>query len=448
MTKPLKLLIGAAAAFLLVALVPMVVEGPGLSDAALNFDEAMESGTLMAFGVVFLGGVLTSFTPCVYPIIPITVSVFGASSAGSRLKGAALSSVYVLGMAVMYAGLGLAAALTGKVFGSIMTNVWVIGGISLVFVVFAASMLGAFELVLPSSLQTRLAQVGGKGWFGAFAMGLVAGVIAAPCTGPVLGGVLTYVATTQDAVLGTALLFTFAIGMGGLFFVIGTFSVSLPKSGPWMDSVESAFAVAMLAVALFFLKDVVPPLKAVLSAGSWVGWVTGALAAAGVLVGGIHLTFRQRPTLKALKAVGLVLLVGSVSYRAASLTVVGEPPDDGSGLSLHWESDEREALEKARAAGKPLMIDFTADWCAACKELQKYTFPEARVAAELQRFVTAKIDLTDDESDEYARLYEKYRFPGLPYVVFVGSDGKRQDELTVTGFRKAEDFLEILERVK
>src|SRR5262249_44936269 len=155
---------------------------------------------------------------------------------------------------------GVVAAATGSVFGRVMANPWVIGGVAIVFLIFAASMFGAFEMALPASWQARLSQVGGKGFAGALAMGLVAGIMAAPCTGPVLGAVLTYVATTQKLALGGTLLFVYALGMGLPFFVLGTFAVSLPKSGPWMEAVKSVFGIALILLALYFLKDVLPPL--------------------------------------------------------------------------------------------------------------------------------------------------------------------------------------------
>ncbi len=322
MRKTALVILGAVLVFLGIVYVPHLVGGTGPTGAGLDFQAAIAKSLPLALGVVFVGGILTSLTPCVYPLIPITVSIFGARQGVSRLKGAALSSVYVLGMAVMYTGLGIGAALTGKAFGHVMANPWVIGTVAGVFILFGISMLGAFELNVPTGLQTRLSQVGGEGWGGAFAMGLVSGVVAAPCTGPILGGVLTYVATTQNVVLGGALLFTFSIGMGLLFFVIGTFAVSLPKSGNWMDAVKSVLAVVMFVVALYFLKDVIPPLKEVLVAAPWVAWVTAALAAAGILIGAIHFTYHDPMGKRVLKTAGLVLLTGALFYRVGGLTVV------------------------------------------------------------------------------------------------------------------------------
>lgn len=436
MKKAAFVIAGAVATFLAVVYVPRLF-GTGFSFHGLDFASAMAKSTWLALAVVFVGGIGTSLTPCVYPLIPITVAIFGAGKSRGRLKGAALSGVYVLGMAVMYTSLGIAAALAGKAFGGVMANPWVMSFVALVFTVFAISMLGAFDLALPTGLQTRLSQVGGEGWAGAFLMGLVSGIVAAPCTGPVLGGVLLWVATTRNVLLGAGLLFTFSIGMGVLFFVLGTFAVSLPKSGPWMDSVKSVFAVVMLVAALYFLQGPFPPLRAVLSAAPWVPWVTGGLAALGVLLGGIHLTFHGGWGVRLLKGAGVVLLVGAVAYRVGGLGVV----------HLEWLHSEPKAIALATKEHKPLMLDFTATWCGDCKALAKVTYKDPNVKRELSRFVTAEIDVSDDESPEYQRLKTKYRFVGLPNVVFVDSSGKRMPKLTVTGFMKPKPFLERLKQV-
>src|SRR5512139_3785290 len=249
----------AAVAFAGVAWLPDLVSlGTTGASSDLRLGALLAQGSVLAFAVAFVGGIATSLTPCVYPLIPITVSIFGARKAGSRREAMTLSGLYVLGIAVMYSALGVGAALTGKAFGSVMQNPWVIGFVALVLAAMAASMFGAFELRLPSSWQARLNTVGGAGRAGAFAMGLVSGIVAAPCTGPVLAAALTFVATKGSIAFGFAIMFTYALGLGLLFFLIGTFSLSLPKSGPWMDGVKSVFGVALLAAALLFLRNALP----------------------------------------------------------------------------------------------------------------------------------------------------------------------------------------------
>src|SRR6266536_2508957 len=251
----------AALTFAGAAWLPELLGSTGAAGASsdLGLARLLAQGSVLAFAIAFAGGVLTSLTPCVYPLIPITVSVFGARQSGSRAHAMALSGLYVLGIAATYSALGASAALTGKAFGTVMQNPWVLGGVAALFLAMAASMFGAFELQLPSSLQARLSAVGGAGYAGALAMGLVAGLIAAPCTGPVLAAALAFVATKGSVVYGVAIMFAYALGIGLLFFVLGAFSISLPKSGPWMDTVKSVFGIALLAMALVYLRDLFPP---------------------------------------------------------------------------------------------------------------------------------------------------------------------------------------------
>lgn len=220
-----------------------------------------ERGWFWALLLVFLGGIATSLTPCVYPLIPVTVGVFGATKTESRLHALLLSLTYVGGMVVTYTVLGVAAAMTGGLFGAALQSIWVIGGIALLFVALSFSMLGLFELRLPARLQNRLSNAGRAGWTGALIMGLVAGLIAAPCVGPVLAGVLLFVAENREPLVGAVLLSTFALGMGVLFIVIGTFSglvQRMPTSGTWMEVVKAVFAIIFITLAIFYLAPHVP----------------------------------------------------------------------------------------------------------------------------------------------------------------------------------------------
>ena len=239
-----------------------VESGAADGDTRDEFRKVIEdSGLLAALLLVFLAGVLASLTPCVYPLIPITVGIFGAKQAETRGKAFALSLVYVVGIAVTYSILGVAAAMLGTVFGGAMQSPWVLGAISALFIALGLSSLGVFEFRLPGNLQTKLSQAGGTGWFGAFAMGLVAGIIAAPCVGPIVAGILLYVAQQQDPFLGWLLLMTFAFGMGQLFLALGTFSSllnKLPNAGSWMEGVKVVFGVVFLAMAIYYLQFIFP----------------------------------------------------------------------------------------------------------------------------------------------------------------------------------------------
>jgi thiol:disulfide interchange protein DsbD len=381
----------------------------------------LANGYFPAFLAVFVGGFLTSLTPCVYPLIPITMSIFGARGQDvGRGRAMLLASSYVGGIGVMYAGLGIFSALAGKAFGTFMANPFVMVPIAILFIIMAASMFGAFEISLPGNLQTRLSSVGGKGFAGAFAMGLVGGIIAAPCTGPVLASVLAFVATTRSVLLGGSLLLTFALGMGVLFFAIAAFAVSLPKSGAWMETVKSVFGVVMLLAALYFLRNVIPALMRYGRPTPLFLALNVAAIGLGLAIGGIHLSFHDQAALKLRKAVGVVALVGGgFGVLAWVLT-----PKVAVGSELVWTQGERAGVAEAKAAGKPAMIDFFADWCIPCKEMEVKTFSNPEVARELARFQLVKMDCSSDEDPVVKETQTRYQADTLPTLVLLDSAGK------------------------
>ncbi len=410
----------------------------------LGLGTLLAQGSVLAYVVAFGGGVLTSLTPCVYPLIPITVSIFGAREASSRRHAMALSGLYVLGIALMYSALGVGAALTGKAFGSVMQNPLVIGAVALVFATMAASMFGAFELQLPASLQARLQGVGGAGYLGALAMGLVSGVIAAPCTGPVLAAALAFVATKGSVAFGMGIMFAYAMGLGLLFFLIGAFSVSLPKSGPWMDTVKSVFGVALLAAAGVFLKDSIPALQPVFLASRTAALAAAGLAGAGVLLGAFSGSFHGSSLVQKLaKGAGVALVVGGIVYASGAASARSRASGDHLAWAFH--QDEVAAIAQARAQGKPVIIDFWADWCTACKELDKTAWADARVQAAAGRFVTLKMDGSQD-TDAFQKIFDKYGVVGMPTVVFIDSSGREVPQ-RITGAIAAEEMLKYLESV-
>jgi thioredoxin:protein disulfide reductase len=451
------LLVWALAAGLAVWLLPLVL--PTGPTSSLDASRYLGAGRFFAGAlVVFLGGLLTALTPCVYPLIPITVSVFGARGATSRARAVLLTSAYVVGMGLVFSALGVAAARTGAAFGAVLGKPVVVLGLAAVLLLLAASMFGAFELALPSGLVQRLSTVGGAGVAGALLMGSVAGFLAAPCTGPVLTGLLAFVAKSQDTVLGAGLLFIYAMGIGVPFFLIGAFAVQLPRGGVWMEWVKSLLGVMLVALAATYVKDAFPSLReAVHAAADAVGRVPGAalaaaLAATGVLLGAIHRSFGTGPSQALLKGGGVVLLCVAVLLRAGTLDA---PSTKDSVLrwELTWDgapaqpSPVDRALAAARASGKPVMIDFFAEWCAACKELDRATYVAPQVVAESQRFVRIKVDGTNGQ-DSLDALYQRFKIEGLPTVAFVSSRGEILEHPRVLGFLGPEEFLEEMRRVQ
>ena len=403
-----------------------------------KFSQALSKGYFWAFLFVFVGGILTSFTPCVYPLIPITVSVFGASESVGRLRSFLLSVTYVMGIALTYSILGVAVASTGAVFGQIMADPRVMVPVCGILIALGLSMLGVFELRVPYAVQNRLNTVGGAGFAGAFAMGTVAGIIAAPCTGPALGAVLSYVATTESVFLGFWLLLTYALGMGLLFIVIGTFSsaiAALPRSGGWMYILENIFGVAIITVALYFLKEVIPPLRTLLQSSAGFFAIAGVFVLVGVALGKFAQRFKDLSRLVQFrKAVGVLLAVVGLYMFVGGLTTAES--------DLVWIADEAQGLEAGRREGKPVMFDFYATWCAACNELE-HTYSDPAVKSKLSKFVNVKLDFTRN-SAEVERLKQKYGIVGLPVVIFFDSEGNQLTDKRLEKFVEPEEFLTLL----
>jgi thioredoxin:protein disulfide reductase len=424
----------AALAFAGVAYLPDLARaGTAGATTDLGLAGLLGSGSLLAYAVAFGGGVLTSLTPCVYPLIPITVSIFGARKAGGRGEAMALSGLYVLGIAVMYSALGLFASLSGAAFGSVMQSPLAIGLVALVLAAMAASMLGLFELSLPSSWQLRLNRVGGAGRTGAFAMGLVSGIVAAPCTGPVLAAALAFVAAQGSVALGVSIMFAYALGLGLLFFLIGAFSLSLPKSGPWMEAIKSVFGVALLAAALLFLVGALPALRPLFSAARAAAFAAAGLAAAGVLVGALTGSFHGPPAQRAAKGLGLALLVIGIVYGAGAAGA----RERSRAASFAWLHAYDQAVARARTEGRPMIIDFWADWCTACKELDRNVWSDPQVRAEAARFVAVKLDGTDG-SDAFNALADRFAVVGLPTVVLLDARGREAPDRVLGAVGAAE----------
>jgi thiol:disulfide interchange protein DsbD len=404
------------------------------------FQRALTHGPVFALAASYVFGLATSLTPCVYPMIAITVSVFGAKEAKSRLQGVLLSLMFVLGIVSLFTPMGVASALTGKGFGSALGNPWVVGGIAIVFLSLSASLFGAFEIALPASLNNRLSSVGGTGYRGAYLLGLVCGLVAAPCVGPFLFGLLGWIATTRNAALGSAAMALYGLGLGTLFFVVGVFAVNLPKAGAWMMGIKWVGGVCLAYMALAYVRDALPreTLAHLVNPGTFYVVAGGVLLAVGLALAAVHVAAERRKSsiVRLSKPTKLASVVPAVaglfmvvtwwqSPAGAFITEANASPLDPSAAEpLKWEPSESTAQARAASEHRPLLVDFGASWCGACKELDEKTFPDARVRAEGGRFVAVHVDATDDDDPEVGRLKKKYRVTeGLPVVLLLASDG-------------------------
>jgi thiol:disulfide interchange protein DsbD len=409
----------------------------------------IEESLLWAFVVAFLFGIGTSFTPCVYPMIPATVAIFGAKEVKSRLQACALATTFVMGIALSYSVLGLTAAALGAVFGTALENPWVASVVAGVYVILGLALLDVFTFYLPSSWVTGASKVNRKGFLGAFLMGLVSSVVFAPCGGPILLGILAWVADTKSYFLGFWLTFVYAWGIGVLFFVIAVFSASiryLPRSGVWMVAVKDFFGLLLIGLALYWLYFVLP--------GIWF-WGLAVLYLLGVATF-IHVK-NQGTTgwTRAILSFGMLasVLVASIPLQKFAVLkgwlpapALNVPTSDGTvasmGSGLVWRTGTPITdLAKAREEGKPALVDFRTNVCPKCDELEHYTFSDPEVQKALSEFVTIQVNLSED-NEEISQIRKDHDVLAVPVIEFYDSKGNRLLDKRVADFIGPEEFLE------
>ena len=397
------------------------------------------SGLLWSLLLVFLAGMGASLTPCVYPMIPITMAIVGAKG-GGKARGFALSAVLVLGMAATYTTLGVLAARSGAAFGAFAQKPAFLVPVSILFAAFALSLFGAFEIALPAGLAMKLQGDGQrKGFGGAFVMGLVLGPLSAPCVGPVIGAVLVSIAQQGDVWLGGLQLFTFALGMGVLFLVVGTFSAGLPRSGDWLTRFKQAMGLVVLGFAAWNIRLLVP------------AWANAALWCAVLLIGAAVLgAFESAEGLPgqvrrgaAMLMLVLGLLLGVKAAEGAfdlDLLPRGGAPAEKAAKGAWLEQDYEGALARARAEGKLVLVDLYADWCAQCKELDEKTWPDPAVQAWIAAHaVPVRID-TDARRKDLAGPLQVRSYPTVILL-----DGQGRELRRILGFQKAGTMKDWLE---
>ena len=410
----------------------------------------IKDGSLSLVLATFFGlGLLLAFTPCVLPMVPILSGIIaGQGSNVTTARAFSLSLTYVLGMAVMNTLAGVAAAAAGQQIQAMFQQPWIIVLFALLFVALALSMFGLFTLQLPSALQTRLSDVSNQqraGTFGGVAvMGALSALIVTACVAPPLFAALAVIAQTGDVVRGGSALFAMSLGMGAPLLVIGTSAGRLlPKAGAWMETVKKFFGVLMLAVAAWMLERVVPERWALLL------WAVPALAGAWLLWHEIRprsiLGWMGRLAGVALGVYGLLLLAGVALGGRSLLAPIPQWQAEVRSLEfrkIKTVADLDREVAAAAAAGKPVMLDFYADWCVSCKEMERYTFTDAAVQQALANAVLLKADVTANDDDDQA-LLQRFGIFGPPTIAFWRTDGVEQKNYRVVGFMPAAEFAKV-----
>ncbi len=440
--------------------VPVQSEAPVLSEVDEIANTLKGSSMLVVVGVFFLLGLGLAFTPCIFPMIPILSGIIaGQGDKITTRKAFVLSLVYVLAMALTYTVAGVLAGLFGGNLQAYFQNPWILSTFALVFVLLALSMFGFYDLQLPSSLQSRLTEVSNKqkggSLIGVAIMGLLSALIVGPCVAPPLAGALIYIGQTGDALLGGLALFALSMGMGAPLIAIGTSAGKLlPRAGSWMDAVKAVFGVAMLGVAIIMLERIVPAEVAMLLWGV-------LLIVSGIYMGALrHLEIEASGWQKLWKGLGFVLLVyGSLMLigtaaggkdtlqplRGIAFSAGGGTASAHQGLvfqRIKSLDDLQREVASASANGETVMLDFYADWCVSCKEMEKYTFSDPQVISALAGTRLLQADVTDNDEVDQALLQKHFGLPGPPAIIFYGRDGQERKPYRVVGFKPAGEFAE------
>ncbi len=414
---------------------------PPVEAAAATPDSRSLQGWAMALTLlgIFAGGLALNLTPCVYPMIPITVSFFGGRADREKpgqIRLVAHGLCYLMGLAMTNSTLGVVAAFTGGLMGGMLQNPLVLAVVAGVLVLFATSLFGFWELRLPGAL-TQMAGKSYGGYFGSLFMGLTLGVVAAPCIGPFVLGLLTWVAGMGNPWFGFLIFFTLSLGLGLPLFVLALFSGQLqrlPRAGGWMNWVRNLMGWVLVGMAVYFIRPILPelfkiglPVAVALAAGLHLGWFDQNKAG-----------FKAFPWLKT--------LVGTACLVLAAFWVTSYAM---RGPGIVWHSYSEQVLQESMAREKPVIIDFYADWCTPCRELEEVTFHHPDVVRLAEEDVTMiKVDVTKGDNPLHQQLLAEYDIKGVPTIVFLDTEGKERMDLRLVDFLAPEQFLSHMAGLK
>ena len=422
-----------------------------------RFERLLASGSLWLIAAAFFGaGVLLTFTPCVLPMIPILSGIIvGEGRDATRTRAFTLSFAYVMGMSVTYTAIGIGAALSGSLLSAALQNAWVLSAFAAVFVLLSLSMFGFYELQLPAGFHAKITATSNRfkgGHLGAVVlMGIFSAAIVSPCVAAPLAGALLDLSQTRDVLLGGIALFAMSIGMGVPLILVGVFEGAfLPKSGHWMRSVKHFFGVLLLGVAIWIVSPVLPP------AAQMLAWAALLVGSAMVLRAIDPLPSDAGTAARLWKGVGFLALLAGAALVLGVLSGSRDVLRPLSGLVAGGERGVQETrftrvrnlaeLEtKLQTAGKPVMLDFYADWCVSCKEMEAFTFTDARVKAKMEQMQLLQADVTANSSEDKA-LLKRFSLFGPPGIIFFDRQGREIPGLRVVGYQSADVFLGSLNR--
>jgi thiol:disulfide interchange protein DsbD len=441
---------------------------PAIETESNRIERMFESGNFWLILTGFFGiGLLLSFTPCVFPMFPILSGIIARGGANvTKTHGFFLSLAYVMGMAITYAIAGVAAGLSGAMLSAALQNAWVLGTFALVFITLALSMFGFYELQLPSFLQSKLSEEAGhlKGGHltSVFGMGALSALIVGPCVAAPLAGALLYISQTRDIVLGGSALFVMALGMGVPLLILGASAGALlPKAGPWMESIKQFFGVLLLGVAIWLIS---PVISAVVHMLLW---------AALLIISAIylHAVDPLRPGAsgfqKLLKGVGIIALLTGIALLAGvlsgsrdilqPLSKLNIAAVDASGKKQDVAQTDHLPFQRVKSVAEfeqhvlqsrnqYVMVDFSADWCISCKEMERFTFSDSQVQSRLKDVVLLQVDVTDGTPDDMA-LLKRFKLFGPPGILFLDREGREIPGIRLIGYQDKENFLKILNAV-
>ena len=435
---------------------PAQTPAPSKAESGAIGEILTRGGLWLVVGVFFIAGIGLAFTPCVLPMIPILSGIIaGQGQTMTRSRGFALSLAYVFGMAITYALAGIAAGLSGSILAATLQNAWVLGGFALVFVALSLSMFGVYDLHMPAGIRHGASMLSHRltsgRLAGVFAMGALSALIVSPCVAAPLAGALLYISQTRDVALGGTALFAMALGMGVPLMLVGVSAGALlPRAGPWMGAVKRFFGVLLLAVAIWIVSPVIPMVMQMLL------WAVLLIISAIFLRATDSLPHEASGYARLGKGIGMIALVGGVALLIGALSGSRDPLQPLASLRGGGAVDEimevgfervrtlADLEERLRTTDRPVMLDFYADWCVSCKEMEQFTYRDARVAERLQDLLLLQVDVTANNADDQA-LLKRFGLFGPPGIIFFNGDGKEIRNLRVVGYQPAETFMHAIE---